>query len=177
MNLSLIEEGVSKILEGLEISPDDRNYLDTPKRYAKMLKEMFTPSETKFPTFQEDYSGLILVRGHRLFTLCPHHLALVELDIDMAYLPTKAVYGLSKLPRIANSLNTKPLLQEEFTRLLAEKLEAIPGCRGSAVVVKATHGCMRTRGVRSHGDVLTSSARGEFERPEIWQNFLELRKR
>ena len=172
-----IEEGVKLILQGLEVDPEDRNYAETPQRFAKMLKEMFVPNESKFPTFEESYSGLILARGHKIFTLCPHHLALVELEIDMAYLPTKEVYGLSKLGRIANSLNTKPLLQEEFTRILAENLSAIPGCRGSAVVVQGLHGCMRVRGIRTHGDIITSRATGEFQNPQVWQNFLELRKR
>jgi len=177
MKSELIEQGVKFILQGLEVQLDDRNYAETPQRFAKMLREMFVPATSSFPTFEESYRGLILARGHKLYTLCPHHLALVEMDIDMAYLPTDEVYGLSKLGRIANSLNTRPMLQEELTRLLAEQLEAIPGCRGSAVVIQGIHGCMKVRGIKAHGDVITSSSTGEFQNPQVWQNFLEFRRR
>lgn len=176
MKEELIQDGVRLILQGLEVDPDDRNYKDTPKRFSKMMREMFIRPTPNFPTFADHYSGIILARNHVIYTLCPHHLALVDLRIDMAYLPTSEVYGLSKLGRIADSLNTKPLLQEEFTRLLGLELDKIPGCRGAAVVVTGNHGCMRVRGLKTSGDVITSTHSGEFSHPEVWNNFLTLRK-
>ena len=174
MNEKKIEEGVLLILEGMNIDPSDRNYINTPHRYAKLLKEIFSPKETSFPTFDDNYDGLIVARKYTMYTFCPHHLLPVKLIIDMAYWPGAEVYGLSKLGRIASNLNTRPLLQEAFTRELAEKLNAIPGCRGSAVVVRGEHGCMQIRGIRTGGDVITCSFKGILEEPLHQSNFLKL---
>ncbi len=176
MNTKKIEEGIKLVLEGLQVDLADRSYAETPQRVARMMHEMFRPKEASFPEFEEAYGGIILARNYIMYSLCKHHLTQIKLNIDIAYVPGTHVYGLSKLARIATRLNTGPMLQEQYTRELAEEIYKIPNCKGSAVMIKGNHGCMSQRGIRTQGDVITCLGKGIFESPEAWNNFLLLRK-
>lgn len=159
-----LEVGTRLILEGLGVDKNDRNFRDTPERYARALMEVFSPKDTDWAAFPEENSDFILLRDHRLYSLCPHHLLPVKLYVSVAYIPNGRVLGLSKLARIAHACNTTPVLQETFTADLLEGLELITrGTHGSACLVEGKHLCMEMRGVKSDGHVLTYKFKGEFE--------------
>lgn len=175
VNHSKIEQGVRLILQGLNCDTKNRNFAETPERVARAYAELFTAADTEFTTFEESYSDLILLRKHKIFTLCPHHLFLVEMDCSVAYIPNGEVLGLSKLARVLNECNFGPLMQEEFTRAVTDKLDKLSkGNRGVACVVTGTHDCMRVRGVKSSGNVTTLSLKGEFLTPHIQATFLSM---
>src|SRR5258708_28963964 len=121
MNSHKIEKGVALILAGLEVNPTDHNYAETPERYARALVEMFSPPETEWATFEEDFSDFILLRGHTMWSLCPHHLLPVNFNVSLAYVPNGNVLGLSKLARLLYECNDGLLLQERFTKLALDK--------------------------------------------------------
>lgn len=174
MNAQLIEAGIEAILQGLGIDLTDRNFVQTPKRFAKLLAEMFDPGDVEIPVYPETYDGIVIVRHHTTYTLCPHHLLPVHLDISLAYNPNGHVVGLSKLPRLVADINRRPMLQEELTRLLVERLDTIKDCLGAAALIVGTHGCMQIRGVRTNADTITTHASGMFQEATYWDNFCRL---
>lgn len=176
MNHPQIEQGVRLILKGLGCDVRDRNFAETPERYARAMAELFAQREDEWATFEERYTDFILLRNHTIWTLCPHHLLPARFDVNVAYVPRQEVLGLSKLARVLQNCNTGPLLQEAFTRLVIDRVEEITGgTTGVACMVKGVHGCMQIRGVRTVGDVVTYSTSGVFRTStELLERFFYL---
>lgn len=146
----------------MEVDLNDSNFKETPERVARMYQEMLTPPDNNFAQFPSPTKGMIILRGHRVFAICPHHLMPVELKAYVGYIPKKNVLGLSKLARIVEQHLTRPIMQEELGDLVADTLYNDLGCEGSAVVLAGAHGCMRYRGIQTQGDVVTRALRGLF---------------
>ena len=179
MDQHKLERGAALILEGLGVDRHkDRNFQETPERYARVMMELFNPPETDYATFPETYNDFVLLRDHRMYSLCPHHLLPVRLYVSLAYIPGTSVLGLSKLARLAADCNRQPLLQEGFTNDLAERvMKLVPGCKGAAAIVEGRHGCIEIRGVRSDAHFITYRFKGEFQTNERLQDrFLALCK-
>lgn len=171
INTHLIEKGVAFVLEGLGVNTADENFLETPERVAKFYAEMFGKEDTEYATFEESNADFILMRGHRLWTLCPHHLLPVELVVHLAYVPNGRVLGLSKLVRVLNSVNTGPLLQEQFTRTALLFLQAaLPRIKGSGILINGQHGCTKVRGVQSDARFFTYRFEGVMKDDALLQN-------
>lgn len=180
MNHNQVEKGVSLILKGLGVNLSDHNYTDTPERYARALYEMFNPTETEWATFEEEFSDFILLRGHQMYSLCPHHLFPVKFNVSLAYIPNGHVLGLSKLARLLHECNRGPLLQEAFTKKAIEKVHEIcKGVQGVACFIQGEHGCLSMRGVRSDADFVTYRLDGTFvQDKDLERRFFDLvRKR
>lgn len=179
VNQSLVERGVELILKGLGIDLKDRNFIETPERYARALKELFNDKRDDWATFQEEYSDFILLRNHKLYSLCPHHLLPVRFYVSLAYVPNGNVLGLSKLARLLDDCNNNPLLQERFTTDILEKVyDVCPGTKGAACLIEGTHGCLEIRGVRSDAHFVTYKMKGCFEKdPALEERFFRLATR
>ena len=162
INQKLLEQGATLILKGMGVDLQDSNFVGTPRRVAKMYAEMLTPSHNNMTTFPSPTSGMIVLRRHRVFAICPHHLLPVELHAFVGYIPKKRVLGLSKLARIVEQHLTTPIMQEELGDRTANTLDEQLSPQGVAVVLSGTHGCMRYRGIETDGDVVTSAMRGLF---------------
>lgn len=171
MNHSQIEQGVRLILKGLNCDTRDPNFAETPERVARAYHELFNGNgeDNEYATFAETYADFILLRRHVLWSLCPHHLLPVRFLCSIAYIPNGKVLGLSKLARVLSDCNNGPVLQEAFTREAVSRLENIVHCQGAACYVEGTHGCMQIRGVKSGGDVTTSSFSGTFRSDLVLQ--------
>lgn len=196
MQKAKIEAGVKMILEGLEVDPDDHNFTDTPQRFAKAMGEIFAQHNGPPTAFEESYTDFILVRGHEMWTLCPHHLLPVRMLVSLAYIPDGKVLGLSKLVRVMQQANTGPVMQERFTYAVRERLEKaletgtefpnaadlllegrlpqknmyLPNQKGICILVEGWHGCMQMRGVRSNASTITMATSGEFEKNQAMQD-------
>ena len=189
-----VQKAVKRLLETLEhryaipVSTDE-NFRDTPTRVARMYHEIFVPA--KYPdvavgelmkkTFPGAGGEMILVRGIRVFGLCPHHMLPVDYRVSAAYLPAPGghVVGLSKIPRVAELLARRPILHEDFVGQVADALMEIPECRGSACYAEGRHYCMVMRGVQQHESETTASAlRGAFmDEPATRAEFLDLARK
>lgn len=176
MNHNQVEKGVALILKGLGVDLNDHNYTDTPERYARALYEMFNPTETEWATFKEEFSDFILLRGHQMYSLCPHHLFPVRFNVSLAYIPNGHVLGLSKLARLLHECNRGPLLQEAFTKRAIEKVhEVCKDVRGVACFIQGEHGCLSMRGVKSDADFVTYRLDGVFdEDKDLERRFFDL---
>lgn len=182
MNKRLIKQGTALILQGL-VGPEweqDENYEDTPKRVAEFYAAMFKPKNYACPTFEQHLDQMIILAHHIDYTMCPHHLLPVRLDISLAYIPTEAVMGLSKLVRMIMNHFTEPMLQESLTDSLADELMSRPKPEplGAGVLIYGDHMCMRMRGVETTGSVITSAMKGVLlENPGTREEFLSLVRR
>lgn len=172
----LIEAGVSQIIRGLGCDVRDTNFRDTPERVARMYAEMFAVKEREWAVFDEEYSDFILLKGHTLWSICPHHLVPVEFRVNLAYVPNGQVLGLSKLARMCDETNTGPILQERFTKdLVRTLLELVPSAKGAACLVEGQHGCTKIRGVRSSAWFTTFRMEGCFrDDPSLEDRFFTL---
>lgn len=172
---ALIEKGILMVLDGMGVNLADSNFVGTPRRVAKMYLEMLTPRDNNWASFPTPSSGMIVLRGHKVYALCPHHLMPVELMAYVAYIPREVVLGLSKLARVVESQLTRPMMQEELgeqvTRALSQKLNT----DNVACVLSGEHGCMKYRGVLTDGDVVTSSMKGLFmHAPQTREEFFQI---
>lgn len=160
-----LEKAVADLLTGITRSSEwaeDPNFKDTPKRVAKMYLEMLTPPPNNWTTFPAQNADLVLLRGHRVFAFCPHHLLPVEMLAYVAYIPHKQTLGLSKLARVVEQHLTRPVMQEDLAHEIADALQSKLDPRGVAVILSGIHGCMRCRGVKSSADVVSSVMKGVF---------------
>lgn len=174
MRNSKIEAGVKLILEGLGLDINDPNFKDTPVRVRKAYSEIFEGlydsedniKEILSKTFPSDFSQMIIVKNIRVFSMCPHHLLPVDYTVSVAYLPEDEkgkVLGLSKLPRLVRLLARRPVLQEQFTEEITERLLSIEGVKGAGCIVNGIHYCMLMRGInQTEAATLTSSLKGSF---------------
>jgi GTP cyclohydrolase I len=165
-----VEAAIAELLSALGVDLNDENFSETPRRLASYLREHFLEdgeeeeqvSKFAAATFPSEYKGMVIVDDIEAHGMCPHHLLPVRYMISVAYLPTKRVVGLSKLPRIAEVIARQALLQETITTRIADTISKLLATSHVAVVVTGIHSCMAVRGVRRPTPVTTSAVRGDF---------------
>jgi GTP cyclohydrolase I len=166
---SELEEAVRTILRAVGEDPDRPGLLETPRRVAKMYREMFAglhldPGRHLDVTFPEDYNEIVLVRDIPFTSMCEHHLLPFSGVAHVAYLPDGRVTGLSKLARVVEEVARRPQVQERMTATVADLIDSKLGTAGVAVMVRAEHSCMCIRGVRKPGSsTVTCALRGVFK--------------
>ncbi|OEF98689.1 GTP cyclohydrolase I FolE [Desulfuribacillus alkaliarsenatis] len=169
-DLNKIEKAVTMILEAVGEDVNREGLIDTPKRVAKMYKEIFAglhedPSEHLNTIFSENHEELVIVKDIPFYSLCEHHLVPFFGVAHVAYIPTGGkVTGLSKLARVVEVVTKRPQLQERITTTVANTIVDKIKPLGVAVVIEAEHMCMTMRGVKKPGSkTITSAVRGIFE--------------
>ncbi|MEH7815413.1 GTP cyclohydrolase I, partial [Bacillus toyonensis] len=122
--------------------------LETPKRVAKMYKEVFqglgqNPSEHLLKIFNENHEELVLVKEIPFYSMCEHHLVPFFGIAHIGYIPNNGkVTGLSKLARALETICKRPQLQERITNELANVIFETLEPKGVIVVIEAEHMCM-----------------------------------
>lgn len=165
-----VQEAVRTILRWAGDDPTREGLLDTPARYGRAWKEYCSgydedPAVHLQRTFEEvaGYDEVVLLRDIPFHSHCEHHLAPIVGTASIAYLPTDRVVGISKLARVLHGYAHRLQIQERLTAEIAQCIWENLRPQGVAVVIKATHGCMTGRGVRTHGvDMVTSKVLGCF---------------
>jgi GTP cyclohydrolase I len=169
VDLRAIEAAVRTILRAVGEDPDRPGLVDTPRRVARMYREMFAglrldPARHLRVTFPEEYDEIVLVRDIAFTSMCEHHLLPFSGVAHVAYIPHERVTGLSKLARVVDEIARRPQVQERMTGQIADLIEQELESAGVAVVVDAEHSCMGIRGVRKPGSrTITSALRGVFK--------------
>ena len=75
--------------------------------------------------------------------------------------PAKRIVGLGKLPRVVDTLASRPQMQERLTEEIADALYTGLEPRGVLVVLDASHSCVTARGARqSKSTTVTLATRG-----------------
>ena len=165
-----VQEAVRTLLRWAGEDPSREGLIDTPARYGRAWKEYCAgydedPAVHLQRTFEEvaGYDEVVLLRDIPFHSHCEHHLAPIVGTASIAYLPTDRVVGISKLARVLHGFARRLQIQERLTAEIAQCIWDNLQPQGVAVVIKAQHGCMTGRGVRTHGvDMVTSKVLGCF---------------
>lgn len=176
-----IRRAVREILVAVGEDPDREGLADTPDRVARMYAEVFAglrddPRRHLAKRFTQEYDEMVAIRDIPFASFCEHHLLPFTGVAHVAYVPKGQVVGLSKIPRVVDSLAQRPQLQERLTQQVADLLMGELDAKGVGVVIEASHSCMTIRGVRKTGGTMVTSAMlGIFrDRPATRAEFLSL---
>ena len=167
-----VEAKMKEVLRSLVIDTEsDHNTNETAKRVARMfLTEVFRgryvpmPSVTEFPNV-ERLNELMIVGPVKVRSACSHHLCPILGRVWIGVLPNEHsnLIGLSKYARICEWIMSRPQIQEEAVKLLADELGERVKPDGLAIVMEADHFCMHWRGVKDDESMMTNSVmRGAF---------------
>ncbi len=181
--LAEVETAIRTIIRWAGDDPSRDGLKETPERVARAYEEYFKgydedPESILVKTFEEieGYDEMIVLRGIRFESHCEHHMAPIIGRAWVAYLPRGRVVGISKLARVVEAYAKRLQIQEKMTAQIANTIQKVLEPDGVAVVLKAEHHCMTTRGVRKHGtDMVTSRMLGAFrDNASTRQEFLAL---
>ena len=153
---------------------------DLPAKVASAYAEFFSgydlePSEHLSRTFEEvaGYSDIVLLRDIAFQSHCEHHVVPIVGTAHVAYLPSNRVVGISKLARVVDAYARRLQTQETMTAQIARCIEQSLQPRGVAVIVKAQHQCMTTRGINKPAvAMVTRTMTGVFESDPIMERRL-----
>lgn len=177
-----IAELVHGMLEKLGEDPSREGLVRTPLRAEKAMKfltsgyKMDISQIVNEALFEVDYDEMVIVKDIEFFSLCEHHLLPFYGKAHVAYLPSKKVIGLSKLPRIVDMFARRLQVQERLTQEIARTIEQVLQPAGVGVILEARHFCMMMRGVeKQHSGTVTSAMLGAFrDCKETRDEFLSL---
>ena len=164
------EQAVRTLLRWTGENPSRDGLTDTPARVVRAYEEFFKgydqdPVEILSRTFEETegYDEMVVLRGIRFESFCEHHMAPIIGRAWVAYMPSGRVVGISKLARVVDAYAKRLQIQEKMTAQIANTINDVLQPHGVAVVIKAIHHCMTTRGVHKPGtDMVTSRMLGCF---------------
>jgi GTP cyclohydrolase I len=180
---SEVEAAFRTIIRWAGDDPQRDGLAETPSRVARAFEEFFAgyaqdPAEILQKTFEEieGYDEMIALRGIPFESHCEHHMAPIIGQAWVAYIPNGRVVGISKLARVVDVFAKRLQIQEKMTAQIANVIQEVLKPQGVAVVIKATHHCMSTRGIHKSGtDLVTSRMLGVFRENAITrQEFLGL---
>ena len=182
-NREEVEAAFRTIIRWTGDDPARPGLLETPARVAKAFEEWFVgyktdPEALLNKTFEEieGYDEMIVLRAIPFESYCEHHMAPIIGKAWVGYIPTGRVVGISKLARVVDAYAKRLQIQEKMTSQIANTIEKVLRPQGVAVVIKANHHCMSTRGVHKHGtDLVTSRMLGAFrDNPMTRQEFMAM---
>jgi len=165
------EQAVRTLIAWAGDDPSREGLIDTPGRVVKAYDEFFSgykedPDAELGRTFEEvgGYDDIVMLRDIELNSHCEHHMIPFIGKAHVAYLPTDAVVGISKLARVVEIYSRRLQTQETMTAQIANSINTILKPRGVAVMIDAVHQCMSLRGVRkSQAATITTQFTGEFK--------------
>jgi GTP cyclohydrolase I len=159
------EAAVHTLLIWAGDDPEREGLRDTPARVASAYAEFFSGYETDpqallTRTFEEvqGYNDIVLLRDITFQSHCEHHVVPIIGTAHIAYLPADRVVGISKLARVVDSYARRLQTQETMTAQIASCIDQALSPRGVAVIIKAQHQCMTTRGVNKPGVAMVTRA-------------------
>lgn len=182
-----VESQVRSMLHSLVIDTEnDHNTQDTARRIAKLfIDEVFRgryyppPTITEFPNV-ERLNELLVIGPITVRSACSHHFCPIMGKLWIGVMPKadSQLIGLSKYARVADWIMSRPQIQEEAVKTLADTLERRMHPAGVAVVMQAEHYCMHWRGVKDQTSMTSSVMRGSFLKHDaLRREFLALLKR
>lgn len=179
------EWAVKLMLVAIGEDPEREGLRETPGRVVKAWAEWFSGYKEDpaalLKTFEDgaqDYNEMVLLDSIPVQSHCEHHLAPFVGTAVVAYIPNGRIVGLSKLVRLVDVFAKRLQVQERLTNQIADTLMQELRPKGAAVLIRAEHFCMATRGVHAPGVFTTTSTlRGVFMEPEARAEFLSLAMR
>ncbi|MEW8497908.1 MAG: GTP cyclohydrolase I FolE [Candidatus Thiodiazotropha taylori] len=162
-----IRDLMSDVMQTLGLDLTDDSLTETPHRIAKMyMHEIFSGLDySHFPkiTLIENKMGsdeMISVEEIDLTSTCEPHFITIDGKVKVAYLPSASLIGLSKINRIVRFFAQRPQVQERLTRQILVALQTLLDTEDVAVMIEATHYCVKARGVMDSNSFTTTKALG-----------------
>ncbi|MCG8486059.1 MAG: GTP cyclohydrolase I FolE [Chromatiales bacterium] len=162
-----IRDLMSDVMQTLGLDLSDDSLTETPHRIAKMyIHEIFSGLDySHFPkiTLIDNKMGsdeMISVEEIDLTSTCEHHFITIDGKVKVAYLPSASLIGLSKINRIVRFFGQRPQVQERLTRQILVALQTLLDTEDVAVMIEATHYCVKARGVMDSSSFTTTKALG-----------------
>jgi GTP cyclohydrolase I len=179
-----MQDLIRQLLAELGEDPDREGLVRTPLRVDKALRFLTSGYRANIAEvlndalFTVDYSEMVIVKDIDFYSLCEHHLLPFFGKCHVAYIPSKHVIGLSKIPRLVDVFSRRLQVQERLTHQIAEVIHDRLDPLGVAVVMEGTHLCMSMRGVEKQNSfAVTSAMLGVFrDNARTRSEFLELIK-
>jgi GTP cyclohydrolase IA len=181
--INLIQHHFTEIWKTMGLDLTDDSLMETPNRMAKMwvLETMWGLLPENFPkcTAVENkmgYDEMVVERNVNVQSQCEHHGVVIDGLAAVAYIPNKTVLGLSKINRVVEYFSKRPPIQERLTEQIYHALQYILETDNIAVVIEATHYCVRSRGVEDVGSsTVTSKLGGVFKTdPAVRSEFMNI---
>ena len=169
-----IEAAVAEILSAIGEDTARPGLASTPQRVAEAYTEFFAglgkdPLDHLAESVELDegqLGELVLLRDIEFRSICEHHLLPFIGTAHVAYVPNRRVVGLGRIPRVVETLASRPQLQERLTEQIADAFVAGLDPVGVLVVIDAVHGCVSSRGVRqAKSSTVTLASRGSLSDP------------
>jgi GTP cyclohydrolase I len=174
-----IAANMREVIRELGEDTERDGLIRTPERVEKALKYLtsgYTADISQIVNgalFDVNYDEVVVVRDIEFFSMCEHHMLPFFGKMHVAYLPSKKVIGLSKIPRIVDVFARRLQIQERLTQEVAETIQKLIQPKGVAVICEARHFCMMMRGVeKQHSGAITSAMLGEFRNNKATRNEL-----
>jgi GTP cyclohydrolase IA len=160
---------VQKQIECLGEDPKRDGLKRTPIRVAEALR-FLTQGYKSDPKkvlndalFDVESDEMVIVKDIDFYSLCEHHMLPFFGKCHIAYLPSKKIIGLSKLPRLVDVYARRLQVQERMTHEIARTIQDLIKADGVGVVIEAQHLCMMMRGVEKQNSyAITSAMLGQF---------------
>ncbi|MCZ4309691.1 GTP cyclohydrolase I FolE [Vibrio atlanticus] len=173
----LLTEVVSTL--GLDLTDD--SLAETPHRIAKMyVHEIFSGLDyDNFPKisvieYKMSVDEMVKVSDIDLTSTCEHHFITIDGLAEVAYIPENKILGLSKINRIVRFFAQRPQVQERLTQQILVAIQTLVETENVAVTIKATHYCVKSRGVMdANSETSTTALGGIFKtNPQTRAEFL-----
>lgn len=173
----LLTEVVSTL--GLDLTDD--SLAETPHRIAKMyVHEIFSGLDyDNFPKIsvienKMSVDEMVKVSDIDLTSTCEHHFITIDGLAEVAYIPENKILGLSKINRIVRFFAQRPQVQERLTQQILVAIQTLVETENVAVTIKATHYCVKSRGVMdANSETSTTALGGIFKtNPQTRSEFL-----
>ena len=166
-----ISEAFREITETLGLDLTDDSLCETPHRIASMyLNEVFSGLDYEhFPRISAidnkmQVDEMVCIDRVELISTCEHHFVTIDGFARIAYIPGDKVIGLSKINRIVRFFAQRPQVQERLNRQILVALQTLLETDDVAVVIDATHYCVKSRGVMdSSSSTRTLALGGRFK--------------
>jgi len=177
-----LQQLVRRQIELIGEDPGREGLVRTPVRVAEAFR-FLTGGYQQNPKkilndalFEATSDEMVIVKDIDFYSLCEHHMLPFFGKCHIAYLPTKKIVGLSKIPRLVDVYARRLQVQERMTQEIAGSLMELIGAEGVGVVIEAQHLCMMMRGVEKQNSyAVTSAMLGSFRNDARTRSeFLEL---
>lgn len=162
-----IKKAMTEVVSTLGLDLTDDSLTETPHRIAKMyVNEIFSGLDystfPKISVIENKMSAdeMITVDDISVISTCEHHFVVIDGVAKVAYIPSNKIIGLSKINRIVNFFAQRPQVQERLTRQILIALQTILETEDVAVSIKATHYCVKSRGVKDSNSQTSTTALG-----------------
>ena len=176
--MNKIENYWREILKLIGENPEREGIKSTPKRIARLYKNIFYGYKKKLVVMDEqkrndnkddniipitvfkNENKEMLIRNTKFTSFCEHHVVPFSGIAWVGIIPNKKLLGMNKIDKIVKYFSARLQIQERLTTQVADWIYENIKPLGVIVIIKADHYCARLQG--DDGDFTTSSVRGIF---------------